>query len=65
VTEAAEAKVTLSEIGKWRLAASYDPPQGAFSAKYKTTLQAAARKAGCELPLSTAEAEPKIITVRN
>jgi hypothetical protein len=65
VTNAAEAKVTLNELGNWRLAASYHPPEGSFSAKYRTILQTAARRAGCELPLSVAEAEPKIITVRN
>ncbi len=62
VTNPAEAKVTLNELGNSRLAAFYQPPQGSF---YKTILQRAARKAGCELPLSAAEAEPKIIAVHN
>ena len=65
VTSPAEAKVTLNELGDWRLAASYHPPEGSFSTKYKMILQSAARKAGCELPLSAAEAEPKIIAVHN
>ena len=64
VTNAAEAKVT-NELGNWRLTASYHPPEGAFSAKYRTNLQTAARRAGCELPVSIAEAEPTIITVHN
>lgn len=64
VTKATEAMATLNEVGKWNLTASYHPPVGAFNPKYTTTLQTAARKAGCELP-SAAQAEPQVVTVQS
>jgi hypothetical protein len=64
VTNAAEAKARLNEVGDWKLTASYHPPVGAFNPKYTTTLQTAARKASCELP-SAVQAEPEIVTVQN
>jgi hypothetical protein len=38
VTKAAEAKVTLSEVGDWRLSASYHPPEPAFNRDYKKVM---------------------------
>jgi hypothetical protein len=63
VTKPAEAKATLSEVGDWRLKASYHPPEPAFSRDYKKVLQSAAQNEGCNLPESSAVAEPKIINV--
>ena len=63
VTSPREAKLILNQLGNWTLRASYHPPQGSFSAKYKTVLQTAAQKAGCDVPQSAAEAEPQTITV--
>jgi hypothetical protein len=63
VTKAAEAKATLSEVGDWRLYASYHPPEPAFNRDYKKVLQSTAENAGCNLPGSSAVAQPKIINV--
>jgi hypothetical protein len=64
VTNATEAQVTLSEVGHWRLSSSYHPPEGSFSAKYKTILQNAAQRAGCRLPESVVAAQSRLINVR-
>jgi hypothetical protein len=58
-----EAGVTLSVAGDWKLTAHYHPPEGSFDPKYRDTLQSAAKKAGCTLPVKDAEAEPKVIHV--
>jgi hypothetical protein len=58
-----EAGVTLSVVGDWKLTAHYHPPEGSFDSKYRDTLQSAAKKAGCTLPVRDAEAEPKVIHV--
>jgi hypothetical protein len=63
VTKAAEAKVTLSKVGDWRLQASYHPPEPAFDSDYKKVLQSAAQTVGCDLPGSSVVAQPKIINV--
>jgi hypothetical protein len=64
-TSPAQAQVKLVGSGKWRLRATYEPPQGSFSPKYRELLQSAAQKAGCTLPESIVTAEPKLITVNN
>ncbi len=61
--KAAEAYATLDQSGDWRLTASYHPPVGAFNRDYVKTLQSAAESTGCTLPESSADAEPKIISV--
>jgi hypothetical protein len=65
VTNAAEATVKLSEVGKWRLTASYRPPENSYSLPhdYKKLLESAAEKAGCTLPRSETS-EPSFITAR-
>jgi len=63
VTKAAEAKVTLSEVGDWRLNTSYHPPEPAFNRDYKRVLQSAAEDAGCSLPDSSVVAQPRIVNV--
>ena len=62
-TKAAEMNVTLNVVGDWKLKASYHPPVGAFSANNEKDLQSAADGFGCRLPVSTAVAEPKVISV--
>lgn len=62
-TPPAQAQVKLVRSGKWRLTATYEPPQGSFSPKYTELLRSGAKKAGCTLPVSIVEAEPKLITV--
>jgi hypothetical protein len=57
--------IALSEGGVWQFTASYHPPEGSFAAEYKSILQSAAQKAGCQLPDSTVVAEPKLIRVRS
>ena len=59
-----KAGVTLDVPGDWKLAASYHPPEGSFDPKYRETLQSAAKKAGCTLPVRDAIAEPKLIHAR-
>ena len=60
VTKAAEAKATLDQVGDWRLSASYHPPEPAFGRDYKKVVQSAAVHASCNLPDSSAVAQPKI-----
>jgi hypothetical protein len=63
VTKGAEAQATLSEVGDWRLTASYPPPEPAFDGDYKKVLQSSAENAGCNLPDKSVVARPKIINV--
>jgi hypothetical protein len=63
LTKAAEAKVTLSEVGDWRLSASYHPPEPAFNRDYKKVMESAAEEAGCTLPDSSVIAQPRTISV--
>jgi hypothetical protein len=63
VTKAAKAKATLSEVGDWRLSASYYPPEPSFNREYKKVLQSAAQNAGCALPASSVVAQSKVINV--
>jgi hypothetical protein len=60
-----EAQVSLSTFGRWRLRASYHPPEAAFgnANQFRTSLQSAAQSFGCVVPEKYVSAEPVIITV--
>lgn len=64
-TTTAEAHVILSELGRWQLKATYNPPEAAFgdAAKYRAYLQSGAEKYGCTVPESVVTSKPVMIDV--
>jgi len=53
----------LDEPGEWRLTATYHPAEGSFSREYRKSLQKAAQKNGCTLPIVAAQSESVVISV--
>lgn len=64
LTDSAEAQVTLSLVGQWKLESTYVYPQTAFGgARARKFLSSTAERAGCTIPTTEATAEPVSISV--
>jgi hypothetical protein len=64
VTDSAEALVTLSLVGQWKLESTYVYPQTAFGgARARKFLSSTAERAGCTIPTTEATAESVPISV--
>ncbi len=64
VTKSADAKVDLNEHGRWRLTATYHPPEGSFDpGGYREYLKSAAQSVGCTIPEAVVTAQPVAVNV--